>query len=613
MPTTIDFVAYCLAPTDGTSDCSTAVANLNTYMQTHNDVVLTVPAHFYNITQNVHFGLSAGNSKLVVQGTGATFGVLSGGSSWFLGGFGIGGIAPGFSARMVGSNAGSTVLPLKNVSDATLFTAGRYVLITAFDLFGGIQYPTSQLYFEYAKVLSVDTVGGTITLAAPTKYSYSPDYPLYFAGNSLEPDNGGPATVYPLPASWDIDIQYIGLTFSHNLNAQLAGNCRNIRFTTCMCTSTAGIIASQNQIFQWDTNCDLSVCAPIEMDKMVETVIADDVIIGQLKFQSASITNFISHGGLVTKFDGTARNSDITGATLTSILLAPGGYGRCDSFKLTNSTYTSLFGTTAARDTNIASLGITVDPAGIITDPNNVNATSRWATPGGRLIFSGGAVNGSGSSNDCEATVLSVTKTAAGTITKTTPLPSWQTAPTGIMAHPCPSLYLGNCTGCLDAVDLSQPGAQNKPLYSYSKRTYTGDNSGTMIKLFGSPGPIVWGTLKLITITVSQAYTGALTLTMQPFQPLRQITTGGAGASWDPTIDLKTTGVRTITTASVVGLGADIITVPGALWFCRDQVITPSRDVSGESSALWPIVTIEIETDQGFPRMVAPLRMRLAA
>jgi len=612
---TVDFVADFGAPTNGTSDCSTAVAALNTFMLTHNDVILTVPAHVYNITQSVTFGLSAGNTTLVVQGTGATFTTLSGGFAWFLGGVGIGGTAPGSSARMIGANAGDTVVALTIVGDASLFTAGRYVLVTAFDMFGGSQYPTDQLYFEYAKVLSVDTVGGSITLTAPLKYSYLPDFPLYSAGDGSHPDNGGPATVYPLPASWDIDIQFIGLTFAHNLNAQISIVCRKATFTSCTCTSTAGIIPSQNQTFTFDS-CDLSVCS-IEADKMVETFTADNTTISQLAFQSASVTNFISNAGLTTSFNGTARNSNIAGATLTSVLLAPSGYGPCDSFRLFNSTCTSVGGLNACRDTNIASLGITVDPSGLITDPNNANPTSRWASPRGRLIFSGGVSGASGSTNDCEATILSVTKDAIlGTLTRTTPLPSWQTAPTEIMAHPCPSLYFENVTGCLDAVDLSQVKARGGPLYSYSKRVYTGDNSGAMLKLSGTAGPILWGKIRTITITVSQAYTGALTLTMEPFGSLRQINHDtGAASTWNPTIDLKTVGVRTITKTNVIGaVGADSITVPGNLWFCEDQPVVPSRDVSGDSSALWPIVTIEIETNQEFlPLAVTPLRMRLHA
>jgi hypothetical protein len=39
-------------------------------------------------------------------------------------------------------------------------------------------------------------------------------------------------------------------------------------------------------------------------------------------------------------------------------------------------------------------------------------------------------------------------------------------------------------------------------------------------------------------------------------------------------------------------------------------------DISGEASNLWPIVVVEIETDQGFvftPTAVMPLRFRLRA
>jgi hypothetical protein len=274
---------------------------------------------------------------------------------------------------------------------------------------------------------------------------------------------------------------------------------------------------------------------------------------------------------------------------------------------LSNSSFTSIGGLNAARSTNVGANGFTV--ANGVISIAKASGPVVWATPGGRLIFSGGVGGATGSTNDQECTITGISADATNTHISTSGFAGWENVNTlEIEAHPAPTATFVNCTGCNDAIDLSQSGAQGKPLYSYTKRTYTGNNSGTMIKLSGSAGPMLWGRIVSAKVTVSQAYTGAQpSLLANPFTPLRQLNPDGTASNWNPTFDLKTVGTRTITASSVVGAaGADSITIPGDIWFCEDQPVTVNHDVSGESSALWPIVTIEVQTDQGFPAAAMP-------
>src|SRR5262249_41441922 len=68
--------------------------------------------------------------------------------------------------------------------------------------------------------------------------------------------------------------------------------------------------------------------------------------------------------------------------------------------------------------------------------------------------------------------------------------------------------------------------------------------------------------------------------------------------SWNPQINLKTTGIRSL----VVGSGwtgtkaGDTLTDPGAIWLSGTQAPFISADVSGEGAG--PIVSIEIIAHQ---------------
>src|SRR5262249_2068458 len=141
---------------------------------------------------------------------------------------------------------------------------------------------------------------------------------------------------------------------------------------------------------------------------------------------------------------------------------------------------------------------------GIITVPNTVGAL-RWAVPGNNLMWQGAY------SSEKAFTIVDVSQDASNTYVKTSLTGGFPTVPPTsdgrlfIMVHPAPKFTCSNCTGSPDALDLSQaPGGA--PIYSYSKRTYTGAN---LLPYPNNPQTMyLWGTVSSVKLTVDNPYSG---------------------------------------------------------------------------------------------------------
>jgi hypothetical protein len=239
------------------------------------------------------------------------------------------------------------------------------------------------------------------------------------------------------------------------------------------------------------------------------------------------------------------------------------------------------------------------------------NNPGNWAVPGTHAFFTG--VVGP----TVPFTVLDVTE-RDGSIHIQTDLtggfPDIE-VPSGLMSiyvHPAPKFTCVNCTGNPDVVDLSQapPGA---PLFSYSKRTYRGDT------LLPYPNNIVGshmlGKLVSVKMDVSAPYTGLRSvLTTTPYDRHLLNVASYSLIRHSPTINLKAAGVRTITSAFTSGaqIGDANLTIPASsgVYIATRGYSGPntSANVSAESSAVWPTLTVEWITDQGFG-VVPPSRI----
>lgn len=186
----------------------------------------------------------------------------------------------------------------------------------------------------------------------------------------------------------------------------------------------------------------------------------------------------------------------------------------------------------------------------------------------------------------------------------------------GIRVPPARAVYFENCTGSDHILDLCQAGAQNKPLWSYTKRTYDG-----VTGVVSSEGPPITmhGTITSLKINVITPYTGASSLSVGlSAADNLPVVIGGAASTFIPRVNLKIAGERVITLGNTTGTqaGDTNLTMNSSVWIGRTFAAGMSRDISGESSSLWPSFTIEMITDQGFftgQTAVAPLRLRLRA
>lgn len=489
-------------------------------------------------------------------------------------------------------------------SDHTVYTSGTRCIIAGVDLQGfGDANPH---FFEFNTITAVNTSTGQITLANLLKQDYLSTWPLYFAGDGFHPDCGGPATIFMLDASWDADIEHSGYqVFSPG--AQINGPARSIKFTNGFkwLASKLGLGPNPSYSLSFTTdNADFTGCF-IEVDKCIGTLsVLNGSAGGTLFFQSSSTDDLIVDQSTI-GIQGTPKRSLITNSHVTSLAIGAQSYGRTDFVKAV-STQIDFLGVNPANASdveNITSGFACVD--GTITStggPVSLFVPGTFVIASGQAecgsIFRGNRLSGNGSP------AVAATVTTFGTGNSP---PSWPPIPLSggtllkLLAHPCPSLWFDTCTGNVDVVDLSQAAARGKPIFSYSKRTYTqADLIGTVAQ-----NPRMWGTARSFRVSVDTAYAGASAVTLNP-----------VGQFQGPTINLKQAGTRLFTFGSgwTGAQSGDTLINPGATfpdsWMSGPTGPFSSRDISADG---FPVsVTVEFIGDQGMT-MVVPMGLRLHA
>lgn len=507
------------------------------------------------------------------------------------------------SAQIAQAKVGDATLQLLNPSaDAFKFTAGRTVthsngevytfgnqiMIGALDTqeFGA---PPNMFYWEYANIASINAGTGLITLTTPLSQDgpYLPTYP-YWSGPGAG-DLGGPATIFAFDATWNCNIILEGVTISGGSS----GNGVNGQFLTyknCTFLGPYSPNASQNDTVTYD-GCTLG---HTEVDKHVNLVsfINGCNVTSDIQSQGSSVKKLVVSDSTVKIFKGTAKNTVINNCINQHMSIGVSANGRTDSF----SAYNSTIGSVAFQ-----AIGALYPVTGYTLVNGVIHYTGiiAWAVPGTRVALVGGL------DNQRMFNVKAVTQPGGtGTpINVTTDLvgnsfPAVSGGLISMEAHPCPNTTFVNCTGNNQVIDLCNAGAQGKPIYSYSKRTYDQTLTST------TPGTEIWGNVSSIKITVNQAYAGtASTATFLPFSPFDNypiVVSDYSTQNYGPHIDLKTLGSRTITRSSAPGLGLDSgLSLPDATMSWLPQAPTPSV-AANYSDAPWS-VTVEIITDQGFP------------
>jgi hypothetical protein len=174
--------------------------------------------------------------------------------------------------------------------------------------------------------------------------------------------------------------------------------------------------------------------------------------------------------------------------------------------------------------------------------------------------------------------------------------------PMNFLPHPCPRLTMINCTGGRWATDMA--GAPpDIPMFSYFKRAYAGTTLSTNTN---DRSLYLAGNLLSWTINVLKPYTGAGATYVCQFSIGGYATSGGITYPTFITqsIDLKTTGLRTITATAVTGsAGADsIAAIPffisgtHAVSIGIPTAFTPNP---ADTMANMPFFIMTAQTDQG--------------
>jgi hypothetical protein len=594
---TKNFVTDYSPPLDGVTDCSGEWADFYNFLQGLNagdDVTLTVPnagaggANTYVMDGPGGFRLVdglLGGLTVVVNATGVTFTATDGGIA---AGFNVAGIGvveddPTKQALIESASIGATSVRLKTPSEHTRFVVNQWICVAGFDLQGGGSSPPNPAFHDYRKITAINTSTGDISFSTGLANQYLSTWPSYSTGQPV-------ATIYAMPYVWDLDLTINGLTIDQ-VNVQTYCKARKYTWNGGGALGGNGLIPSQCDEINW-IDFDQS-SANQEVDKLVTTL---NITRGDYRiFQFISMTgpaNMFVTDAHVDAYNGTPRRLTIDGGTTDSLSIGVSGYGRTDQISVTD----CIIGEIAINPVVEPGGPLGVDSkytiSGGVISYEDDGVPLAWAVPGTNLVF-----RGQYTFEGSPFQVTGVTQDSGFTRVHTTLPGGWPTLPFfagtssfKLVVHPCPILSGTGNTGCADAVDLSQAGAQNKPLWSYSRRTYNGSSPAVVVP--------VWGYLVSIRIEVVTPYTGSSSPTFGFDGPF-VINSAGSAVIWTPTIDPKQAGVRNLYPTTHDGTQAgDSITDPGAgTWLLNDQMYPRFSSVPGDIGST--SITVEVITDQG--------------
>lgn len=583
-------------------------------------VVLTVPkgancwfgSSVWSALVSLGNAWAAGINNLVVEGGGATLN-STGGAGFWLGGRGVcqAGIAAanGCSARIETAQAGAKQITLTPSSLAAgyikRFPVGKWLMLGGLDTQGlwkaPYGFPPNQTFFEWRQVTAVDAATGVITLDRPLSNAYLSTWPSYNQGSNFEADNGGPATIWAVHDTWNVTLEYRGLTI--NQEGQTYSPGRHVTYRGVTFGGWHGGIPTQNET--WSAINTSFANVNLEIDKLIGTVRMDGVTIRKIVFQSSSTDLFIMKNSTVTdRLDGGGKRTEITDSKLNNF--GPGIWA-----------YGGTSGATICTRCNIATFNFEFgifqndNPSpysmsnGVISFPNAAASgpgpAQRWAVPGTHVFWTVPGYLTIGLFQ-----VRALTQDAQNTYIHTDRPEGFPTlaSPIFFRTHPSTKFTCDACTGdpALVATTLQSGATPLAPLATYSRRSYAPTGPS---KNLGSL--IVKGKLVSLTINVTQAYAGPGPAILNPTGEFHNFTVKQSDWSkydWWPTINLKVAGERVITPTGVScdgvpgGCSGDLnLKVPEAVWI--QGGIGPSLPSKISSDGVLPKFTISARTDQG--------------
>jgi hypothetical protein len=445
----LDFSSFGGSPSASGADNIAAVSSFNSaYALLSGRTRLYIPPGTYTGNSSFQFANTAGiaGSSLVIEAYGVTFTAPAGAQNGFAISAGIvQGADSAKETRIVTVNSGSDTVELVTAGQTSRFSVGQWCCVSGINMQGAGDPPNLGI-FEFKKIQSIGT--GTLTFTEPLVNSYKDTWPVYTAGR------GGPATVFPMQGFWDQEVEFKGATFTDT--GQLCyGKTRVAKWTDCT-FSTYGPCPTVNNLFQ-AVRCTANGSGGLEVDKCVHRIEFIDCNIRAIDFQSASVNELYVYNLSQTvsspRFRGGARNSNtFVNLTTGTFNFGPMNYGCMGPTTMTDCSASTgtFFNQTSPFSDYTEEGGGVLSYAGGPGSANSAGGSGAhwWATPGANAVLLDSSNNFARSFQ-----ISDVSQSGGRTYVHTNlpdPVPSTingRSAPWKIIAHPCPSVTMTNCTG----------------------------------------------------------------------------------------------------------------------------------------------------------------------
>ena len=563
---------------------------------------------------------SANSTTITLSGNVASPGVSNGDTiSIAAGGYFLGASGQTFdashSALTQAVAAGDSSVTLQNPSDASIFSVNTFAALTGVDI-QGFGQPQNPGLWEYVFITSVNVSTGVVTFQSPTKFAYKTTWPHYNFGDPFHINEGGPATLYAFPASWNISQIYnIGTIFQWADGTLLNAAGKSITFNNTKFVNW-GVNFSQQQSLTLN-NPDMASIARLETDKMWDTVTINGGTVEGFFVQSGTPTGtgtltlngtHVTSGG-ISGSPGTMNLINMTSDLGLQMGAANAGYS--GTINCTNSSLPGGLALGGYSDSLLNNGSVTM-VGGLITVPRTLEAPIPWAVPGASIYLSGNTVFAT------PFTVIDLTADATNTYVQTSLPSGFPSIAGGHGATIGGSLKVNfsGCTGAPDVVDVSQAGARNAAPFTYSNRIYTCTNNVATVQAANPGVPVIdmnnppsgaylARAITSVTVNVSRADTGANpTVNLQiggQFNNYPTIDATGATNTWGPIINLKTAGTRTYTGASTSWSGSQtgdtLPTLSNPSYMSGRFGPFTSVDLTSETASACPIVTLTAQTN----------------
>ena len=531
----------------------------------------------------------------------------------------------GNSVRLLSASAGASTVTLSNPTGTddgagtygSRVINGRVCLLAAFDMQGlndsDFGYPPNSYFFEWNVITGYNSGTGVVNLQNPLSQAYKSTYPQwcpndtsFASGHTSGADQGGPFTMWVTPDGYNNTITLENFTVDSPHN-QSACHIRNWVGNNLLMNGPA-LYPTQNDTVTLN-NCVYP--QSLEIDKMTNQVTWNNCTLNILQQQSASPNKNILNGGSINQLE-TAKYTEANNVAFTgsgSLLVGVTSYGCTSRIVMSGcSGITSILKKGAATDDLGGSSGL----------GSQQNASDFYSFVGGVIKFlktSNDSAGGHGQQNLTRCfmpgswvtfddkyidQIADVYEDGTYCYVQFANTTNWPFTPVlRLKAHPCPDFSMRSCTGTAPELEDFNQAPLRTPIYSYSKRTYTDDATGTTVKI----QPFVMG--KLVTAKYNVTTPGSVTFNQSQFNNWVAYKTDYSTYTYPPTIACVNGGLRTVrggTTATGGQAGDSIpdLTSIGQIWFSGGSNSGPLFSANGTNA----VISVEINADQGIPPLI---------